>query len=95
MAKVIEEAVVAAHATPPVSSASGDDAPSPREAHRRLFGLVRCLVATANIRRPATSLQRRLSGDGGVEMAAEGFIRPSYSAAGGAHKATHSGKFHV
>ena len=27
-------------------------------------------------------------------MAAEGFIRPSYSAAGGAHKATHSGKFH-
>jgi hypothetical protein len=47
------------------------------------------------VRRPATRPQEGLSGGGGVEMDAEGFIRPSYSAAGGASKAPHSGEFHV
>jgi hypothetical protein len=79
MAKVIEGAVVANATTGRVSSASGDDAPSPREAHKAVLRPCR----PPNIRRPATSLQRRLSGDGGVEMDAEGFIHPGYSAAVG------------
>jgi hypothetical protein len=47
MAKVIEGAVVANATTGRVSSASGDDAPSPGEAHKaalRLCGLVGCRI---------------------------------------------------
>ena len=44
------------------------------------------VLSAPNVRRPTTSLQRRLSGGG--ETDPEGFIRPSYNAMGGA-----SGRF--
>ena len=50
---------------------------------------VRC-PSPPNIRRPAASLQRRLSGG---ETDPEGFIRPSYDAAGGASEAKRRGNF--
>jgi hypothetical protein len=46
------------------------------------------------VRRPALRVQEGLSG-GGVEIDAEGFIRPSHSAAGGASKAPYGGEFRV
>ena len=43
------------------------------------------VLSAPNVRRPTTSLQRRLSG--GVETDLEGFVRPSFNATGGASKA--------
>ena len=62
-----------------------------REVRCRLSGLALSL-STQNVRRPATSLQRRLSS--GVKTDAEGFIYPSYNATGGASKAMRRGNFH-
>jgi hypothetical protein len=61
-----------------------------REVRCRLSGLALSL-STQNVRRPATSLQRRLSS--GVKTDAEGFIRSSYNATGGASKAMRRGNF--